>query len=158
MGPANRSPGVGGRSVFFGLTRGVSPVRLDSWAFDSATRFPIGDCASQILELQLQSGQDCGEGFSVRRYARNSNTGLVCPHSRSSNSYRWVLPFRTRRRYPSPIPALVSSSGAPGGITSRGAIGFVLIIAKRSFSRPWLFGRQEFTNGYSTYRRCSRAG
>jgi hypothetical protein len=153
--------------LFCGLTRDVSPVRVDSWAFDSATRFPIGDCASQILELQLQSGQDCREGFSARPYARNSFRGLVRPHTRSSKSYRWVTHSKARRRYPSPTPAPVSSCGAPGAINSRGAIGFVIYSTDKARSTDkvlisavfwlWPFGRQEFKNGYSTYRRCSRS-
>src|SRR3982751_922687 len=84
-GAAAAAPAVEEKTM---LTGGVSPVRVYSWAFDSATRFPIGDCASQILELQLQSGQDCGEGLSARLYARNSQTGLVRPHACSSYSHR----------------------------------------------------------------------
>jgi len=41
-------------SCFCGLTQDVSPGKLSSWASDSADSIPIGDCASEILVLQLQ--------------------------------------------------------------------------------------------------------
>src|SRR5262245_27411205 len=64
----------------YGLTGDASPVRLCSWAVDSADSIPIGDCEPRILELQLQSRQDCREVISARPYAKIS-TGFVRLHS-----------------------------------------------------------------------------
>jgi hypothetical protein len=134
---------------FCRLTQGAGPARVDSWVFDSADSIPIGDCAFRILELQLQFGRDCREGFSALRRARkqskNNQTGFVCPHFQSPH---------LQCTYASLFPASVSYLGALGDIASRGAFGFVLLSA---VSWLWPFGRQEYKNGYPEQRRCPRA-
>src|SRR5580700_2960843 len=86
------------------LTKGVSPAKVDSWAFDLADSTPIGACDSRILELQLQFVRNCGEGFSARLYACKSSRGflrrlthLPCLHRAHSGTSGlripdWVLP------------------------------------------------------------------
>ena len=52
-------------------------------------------------------------------------------------------------RLPSPVRflPLFTIFGAPEAVASRSAVGFVLLSA---VSWLWLFGRQEYKNGYST--------
>jgi hypothetical protein len=112
---------------------------MSSWAFESADSIPIGDCDFRILELQLQFWQNCEEGIFARLPARYLHAEFLRP-----NALRPVHHAHHLRS--NSIPAPFSSFGALGGIFSRGAVGFVLLTA---VSLLWLFGRQEYKNGFS---------
>ena|ERR1035438_2114116 len=102
---------------------------MSSWASGTSPRIPIGDCAFRTLELKLQSGQDCREGISARLRAPNSHTGFVRPNFPIPHLYRVFQSGGSAQRLLSGgvTPALETSSGAPGGFTSRGAIGIALL-------------------------------
>jgi hypothetical protein len=87
----------------------------------------------------LQFRQNCKEGIFARLPARNFHAEFVRPILLRLNHH--AHHFRTES-----IPAPLSSFGAPGAKFSRGAVGFVLLSA---VSLLWLFGRQEFKNGFS---------
>jgi hypothetical protein len=112
---------------------------VSSWAFEPADSIPIGDCDFRILELQLQFGRNCKKGIFAHFLGRNFHTGFVRPHFLRATAHAYHL--RTNS-----IPAPFSSLGALGGMFSRGAVGFVLLDA---VSLLWLFGRQEYKNGFS---------
>jgi hypothetical protein len=112
---------------------------VGSWAFEPADSIPIGDCDFRILELQVQFGRNCREGIFALLHARNFHTEFLRPYF--PRVIHHAHNFRTNS-----IPAPFSSFGALGGIFSQGAVGFVLVDA---VSLLWLFGRQEYKNGFS---------
>jgi hypothetical protein len=112
---------------------------MSSWAFEPADSIPIGDCDFRILELQVQFGRNCREGIFARFCARNFHTEFLRLYFLRAIHHTHY--FRTNS-----IPAPFSSLGALGGMLSRGAVGFVLLDA---VSLLWLFGRQEYKNGFS---------
>ena len=118
---------VAGGRVFCSLTQGVSPVKLNSWASDSADSIPIGDCASEILALQLQCGRNCREGISARSRSRKYSPGFVRPllHHFSLHRAPYSATSGLRTLAGGWIPAPVRSLGA----SQRGAVGFVLLSA-----------------------------
>ncbi len=144
-GASHFSPAPGPRPpapffpVFLGhLTQGISPDSISSWALDSLDSNPIGDCASRILELQLQFGRNCREGISAHSRSRNY-TGFVRLHFNRTLH---------RQHYSGTLskPAPVLSFGALGGIFSPGAVGLVLLSAVLCFGCSAV---RSFTNGYS---------
>jgi hypothetical protein len=112
--PAASGPELG----LCNLTQGVSPVKVNSWAFDSADSIPIGDCDLQILELQLQAGRNCTEGISALPRTGSLATGFLRLYG---------SPFHCGQRSgPDSFPAPVRSySGAAGSLAFAGAFGFV---------------------------------